>query len=50
MHEIGSGYPREYRQYQIYKSDEALVIAIAIAMSTSRVIAMSKPRAKMETD
>ena len=37
-----------YRHYPIYKSDEALAIAIAIAMS--RAIAMSKPRAKKKTD
>ena len=37
-----------YRHYPIYKSDEAVAIAIAIAMS--RAIAMSKPKAKNETD
>ena len=37
-----------YRHYPIYKSDEALVIAIAKAMS--RAIAMSKHRAKKETN
>ena len=39
---------QSYRHYPIYKIDEALVIAIAIAMS--RAIAMSKPRAKKETN
>ena len=37
-----------YRHYPIYNSDEASVIAIAKVMS--RAIAMSKPRAKKETD
>ena len=37
-----------YGHNPIYKSDEALAIAIAIAMS--RAIAMSKPRAKKKTD
>ena len=42
--------------YPIYKSDEAVAIAIAIAIATaiaiamSRAIAMYKPRAKKETD
>ena len=35
-----------YRHYQIYKSNEAVAIVLAIAMS--RAIAMSKPRAKKE--
>ena len=38
----------KHRHYPIYKSDEAVAIAIAIAMS--RAIAMSKPRAKKETN
>ena len=37
-----------YRHYPIYESDESLVIAITIAMS--RAIAMSKHRAKKETN
>ena len=37
-----------YTHYPIYKSDEALALAIAIAMSGA--IAMSKPRAKKKTD
>ena len=37
-----------YRHYPIYKSDEALAIAIAIAMS--RAGAMFRLRAKKETD
>ena len=37
-----------YRHYPIYKSEEAVAIAIATAMS--RAIAMSRPRAKKETD
>ena len=51
-----------YRHYPIYKSDEAVAIAIAIAIASakgkpseeksamSRKIAMSKPRAKKETN
>ena len=49
-------YPLCIIHYPIYKSDEAVVIAIAIAMSRaiaiamSRAIAMYKPRAKQEMD
>ena len=35
-----------YKNYQSYKSDEVLAIAISIAMSIT--IVMSKPRAKKE--
>ena len=47
-------YPLSIIHYPIYKSDEAVAIAIAIAMSRaiaiamSRAIAMYKPRAKQE--
>ena len=37
-----------YRHYPIYKSEQAL--AMAIDIDISRAIAMSKPRAKKETD